>query len=90
MKGACAQVSQLQQREKERERDFEKVRQAKDVSELERIAQVLVDQGLIRMERSESGSLDVQIIAATNTNGKTLNIFSYRLILIKTKFVHFF
>lgn len=73
LKGACAQVSQLQQREKERERDIEKDRQssAKALSELENIAQVLVDRGLIRIERSDSGSLDVQIIAATNTNDKT-------------------
>ncbi|KAI7792904.1 formin-like protein 1, partial [Triplophysa rosa] len=73
LKGACAQVSQLQQREKERARDIEKDRQssAKALSELERIAQVLEDRGLIRMERSDSGSLDVHVIAATNTDDKT-------------------
>lgn len=84
LEGACAQVSQLQQREKERERDIEKDKQnsAKTLTELERIAQVLEDRGLIRMERSDSGSLDVQIIAATNTDGKSLIIYvlSYGLI----------
>ncbi|KAA0704518.1 Formin-like protein 1 [Triplophysa tibetana] len=73
LKGACAQVSQMQQRETQRERDIEKDRQssAKTLTELERIAQVLEDRGLIRMERSDSGSLDVHIIAATNTDDKT-------------------
>lgn len=84
LEGACAQVSQLQQREKERERDIEKDKQnsAKTLTELERIAQVLEDRGLIRMERSDSGSLDVQIIATTNTDGKSLIIYvlSYGLI----------
>ncbi|XP_055038174.2 formin-like protein 1 isoform X2 [Misgurnus anguillicaudatus] len=79
LKGACAQISQLQQREKEREIEIEKEKErererqssAKSLNELENMVQILVDRGLIRMERSDSGSLDLQIIAATNTTDKT-------------------
>ncbi|XP_030626141.1 formin-like protein 1 [Chanos chanos] len=70
LRESCAQVSLLQQRErekelerereKERERDRDKSVQA--LSELELKVQGLVDQGLIRIERSESGSLDLHVI----------------------------
>ncbi|ROI16387.1 Formin-like protein 3 [Anabarilius grahami] len=69
---AHAQVSQLQQKEKERETRSEKEQERerdRQHSELEKMLQVLVDRGLIRMERSESGSLDLHIIPAANTTG---------------------
>lgn len=73
LKEAHAQVSQLQQKEKERETRSEKEQERerdRQHSELEKMLQVLVDRGLIRMERSESGSLDLHIIPAANTTGK--------------------
>ncbi|XP_051737640.1 formin-like protein 1 isoform X2 [Ctenopharyngodon idella] len=74
LKEAHAQVSQLQQKEKERETRSEKEQERekdRQHSELEKMLQVLVDQGLIRMERSESGSLDLHIIPAANTTDKS-------------------
>ncbi|KAL1248353.1 hypothetical protein QQF64_021671 [Cirrhinus molitorella] len=75
VKEAQAQVSQLQQKEKERdthnekeqEREKDRQRSVKSLTELEKMIQVLVDRGLIRMEKSESGSLDLHIISATET-----------------------
>lgn len=70
LRESCAQVSALQQRERERELEREKEREMerdKDRSnqalkELEVKVQALVDQGLIRMERSSSGHLDIQVV----------------------------
>ncbi|KTF87471.1 hypothetical protein cypCar_00036912 [Cyprinus carpio] len=77
VKETQAQLAQLQQKEKEREtqiekeqeRERERQRSAKALTELEKMVQVLVDRGLIRMERSESGSLDLHIIPAADTTG---------------------
>lgn len=60
----------LQQRERERELERERGRESerdKDRStqalrELESRVQALVEQGLVRMERSPSGRLDVQVV----------------------------
>ncbi|XP_050954663.1 formin-like protein 1 isoform X1 [Labeo rohita] len=79
VKEAQAQVSQLQQKEKERdthnekeqEREKDRQRSAKALTELEKMAQVLVDRGLIRMERSESGSLEFKIISAAEKTEKS-------------------
>uniref|UniRef100_A0A3B4AMI9 Uncharacterized protein n=1 Tax=Periophthalmus magnuspinnatus TaxID=409849 RepID=A0A3B4AMI9_9GOBI len=67
---SSTQVSALQQRERERELEREHEREIernKDLSnqalkELEAKVQSLVDQGLIRMERSTSGQLDIQVV----------------------------
>ncbi|XP_051537954.1 formin-like protein 1 isoform X1 [Myxocyprinus asiaticus] len=79
LKEAHAQISQLQQKEREREmererekeREKDRERSAKDLTELEKKVQILMDRGLIRMERSESGVLDLHIIAASNTTDKS-------------------
>ncbi|XP_067291417.1 formin-like protein 1 [Pseudorasbora parva] len=67
LKEAHAQVSQLQKKE----RDTHSEKEDRQDSELEKKLQVLVDRGLVRMERSESGSLDLHIIPATNTTDKS-------------------
>ncbi|XP_058620590.1 formin-like protein 1 [Onychostoma macrolepis] len=75
VKETQAQLAQLQQKEKERETHIEKEqererdrqRSAKALTELEKMVQVLVDRGLIRMDRSESGSLELHIMPAANT-----------------------
>uniref|UniRef100_A0A9J8A3D0 Formin-like protein 1 n=1 Tax=Cyprinus carpio carpio TaxID=630221 RepID=A0A9J8A3D0_CYPCA len=80
VKETQAQLAQLQQKEKEREtqiekeqeRERERQRSAKALTELEKMVQVLVDRGLIRMERSESGSLDLHIIPAADTTDKSI------------------
>ncbi|RXN24699.1 formin 1 [Labeo rohita] len=93
VKEAQAQVSQLQQKEKERdthnekeqEREKDRQRSAKALTELEKMAQVLVDRGLIRMERSESGSLEFKIISAaekTGVKGKKPIKTKYRMPLL--------
>ncbi|XP_073686720.1 formin-like protein 1 [Garra rufa] len=76
VKEAQAQVSQLQQKEKERKTQNEKEQERerdrqRSTKELEKMVQVLVERGLIRMERSESGSLDLHIITATETTDKS-------------------
>lgn len=48
------------ERERERERDRERSAQA--LRELEVKVQGLVDQGLVRMERTSSGHLDLQVV----------------------------
>lgn len=63
-------MSALQQRERERELEREreraierdKHRSNQALKELEVKVQALVDQGLIRMERSSSGHLDIQVV----------------------------
>ncbi|XP_055085619.1 formin-like protein 1 [Periophthalmus magnuspinnatus] len=70
LRESSTQVSALQQRERERELEREHEREIernKDLSnqalkELEAKVQSLVDQGLIRMERSTSGQLDIQVV----------------------------
>ncbi len=82
MKETQAQLSQLQQKEKERETHIEKEqererdrqRSAKALTELEKMVQVLVDRGLIRMDRSQSGSLELHIMPAANTTGEDTTI----------------
>ncbi|XP_016327404.1 formin-like protein 1 [Sinocyclocheilus anshuiensis] len=91
VKEAQAQLSQLQQKEKERdthsekeqERERERLRSAKALTELEKMVQVLVDRGLIRRERSESGSLDLHIIPAADTGLKLLSLTSLSLLCLK-------
>lgn len=48
--------------ERERERERDRDRSAQALRELEVKVQALVDQGLVRMERSSSGHLDVQVV----------------------------
>lgn len=70
LRESCSQVSLLQQRERERELELERERERerdKDRStqalrELEAKVQDLVEQGLVRMQRSSSGRLDVQVV----------------------------
>ncbi|XP_043082984.1 formin-like protein 1 [Puntigrus tetrazona] len=77
VKETQAQLSQLKQKEREREtqsekeqeRERDRQRSAKALTELEKTVQVLVDRGLIRMDRSQSGSLELHVIPATNTTG---------------------
>ncbi|KAG1944368.1 formin-like protein 1 isoform X2 [Pimephales promelas] len=74
LKEAHAQVSQLQQKEKERETQSEKEKERerdRQQRQLEEKLQVLVDRGLIRMEKSQSGSLDLHIIPVANTTDKS-------------------
>lgn len=65
-----SQVTLLQQRERERELEREREKERKRdrdrstqvLRELESRVQVLVEQGLLRVERSPSGRLDVQVV----------------------------
>lgn len=50
------------ERETERERERDKDRSTEALRELEAKVQVLVEQGLVRMERSASGHLDIQVV----------------------------
>ncbi|KAG7459683.1 hypothetical protein MATL_G00213250 [Megalops atlanticus] len=69
LRDSCSQVSTLQQKQREqelnqeRERDRERVSQSS--SELELKVQELQDRGLVRLTRSASGSLDIQVIPVT-------------------------
>ncbi|KAI4887443.1 hypothetical protein NFI96_017429 [Prochilodus magdalenae] len=73
LRESSAQVSSLQQREREREmvqevereKERDRERSVCALTALEQKVQQLVDQGLIRMKRSASGSLDLDIIPAT-------------------------
>ncbi|XP_034076320.1 formin-like protein 1 [Gymnodraco acuticeps] len=70
---SCSQVSALQQREREREleREREKDRERLSTSapptssELEQKVQELQDRGLLRLGRSASGGLDIQVVPVT-------------------------
>ncbi|XP_076826462.1 formin-like 1b isoform X2 [Brachyhypopomus gauderio] len=72
LQASNAQVSALQQRDREREtaREMEREREqarersVKALTTLEQKVQTLVDQGLMHMERSESGSVDLNVILA--------------------------
>ncbi|KAK7118699.1 hypothetical protein R3I94_022257 [Phoxinus phoxinus] len=72
LKEAHAQVSQMQQEERERETQSEKEQEReRQHCQLEKKLQVLVDRGLIRMEKSQSGSLDLHVMPAANTTDKS-------------------
>uniref|UniRef100_A0A7N8Y8F8 Formin-like 1a n=1 Tax=Mastacembelus armatus TaxID=205130 RepID=A0A7N8Y8F8_9TELE len=70
---SCSQVSTLQQRERERELDRERERDRERRSsstpqmhsELEQKIQELQDKGLIRLGRTASGGLDIQVVPVT-------------------------
>ncbi|XP_028311559.1 formin-like protein 1 [Gouania willdenowi] len=70
LRESCSQVSSLQQREREREldREREKAREHRSssitqaTSELEQKVQELQDKGLIRLGRSASGALELQVV----------------------------
>uniref|UniRef100_A0A8C9YUD8 Formin like 1 n=1 Tax=Sander lucioperca TaxID=283035 RepID=A0A8C9YUD8_SANLU len=70
---SCSQVSTLQQRERERELNRERERDRERLStsapptpsELEQKLQELQDKGLIRLGRSASGALDIQVVPVT-------------------------
>ncbi|KAM9837583.1 formin-like protein 1 [Aulostomus maculatus] len=71
LRESCGQLTSLQQRQREtdleremeREREREKDRSTQALKELEVKVQALVDQGLVRMQRSASGQLDIQVVA---------------------------
>ncbi|XP_056258602.1 formin-like protein 1 isoform X2 [Seriola aureovittata] len=70
LRESCSQVSSLQQRERERELDREREKDRERLStsavqtpsELEEKIQELQDKGLIRLGRSASGGLDIQVV----------------------------
>uniref|UniRef100_A0AAQ5XEE9 Formin-like 1a n=1 Tax=Amphiprion ocellaris TaxID=80972 RepID=A0AAQ5XEE9_AMPOC len=70
LRESCSQVTLLQQREREREleherdkeRERDQARSTQNLKELEVQVQGLVEQGLVRMERSSSGRLHVQVV----------------------------
>ncbi|XP_029913925.1 formin-like protein 1 isoform X2 [Myripristis murdjan] len=73
LRESCSQVSGLQQRERERELDRERERDRERLSktspqgssELEQKVQELQDKGLIRLGRTASGGLDIQVVPVT-------------------------
>uniref|UniRef100_A0A671Y2V4 Formin like 1 n=1 Tax=Sparus aurata TaxID=8175 RepID=A0A671Y2V4_SPAAU len=73
LRESCSQVSALQQRERERELDREREKDRERLStstpqtssELEQKIQELQDKGLIRLGRSASGGLDIQVVPVT-------------------------
>ncbi|KAF1379739.1 hypothetical protein PFLUV_G00179170 [Perca fluviatilis] len=73
LRESCSQVSALQQRERERELNRERERDRERLStsapptpsELEQKLQELQDKGLIRLGRSASGALDIQVVPVT-------------------------
>ncbi|XP_070778577.1 formin-like protein 1 [Enoplosus armatus] len=73
LRESCSQVSGLQQRERERELDREREKDRERLgtstpqtsSELEQKLQELQDKGLIRLGRSASGGLDIQVVPVT-------------------------
>ncbi|XP_062848781.1 formin-like protein 1 [Trichomycterus rosablanca] len=70
LRESCAQILALQQREREREMtrelELERERDRERLAiALEQKVQSLVEQGLIRMERSKSGSVDLNVIQNT-------------------------
>ncbi|XP_061087308.1 formin-like protein 1 isoform X2 [Conger conger] len=79
LRETCAQVTALQQRERERELDRERERErdknqekaSKASTELELKVQELQSRGLLRVERSPSGSLDIQLVPVTLTEPAT-------------------
>uniref|UniRef100_UPI0037E7F2BE formin-like protein 1 n=1 Tax=Semicossyphus pulcher TaxID=241346 RepID=UPI0037E7F2BE len=73
LRESCSQVSSLQQRERERELDREREKDRERLttstpqmsSEMEQKIQELQDKGLIRLGRSASGGLDIQVVPVT-------------------------
>uniref|UniRef100_A0A8C8H422 Formin-like protein 1 n=1 Tax=Oncorhynchus tshawytscha TaxID=74940 RepID=A0A8C8H422_ONCTS len=69
LRDSCSQVSSLQQREREREmsqeRERDRERLSQPSSELEFKVQELQDRGLIRLGRTPSGALDLQVVPVT-------------------------
>ncbi|KAL0992808.1 hypothetical protein UPYG_G00098720 [Umbra pygmaea] len=69
LRASCSQVSTLQQREREREmsqeRERDRERLSQPSSELELKVQELQDRGLIRLCRTPSGALDLQVVPVT-------------------------
>ncbi|XP_056143205.1 formin-like protein 1 isoform X2 [Lampris incognitus] len=74
LRESCSQVSTLQQREREKELDRERERDRERLSsqvspqspmELEQKVQELQDRGLIRLGRTASGALDIQVVPVT-------------------------
>ncbi|KAK9534683.1 hypothetical protein VZT92_007113 [Zoarces viviparus] len=73
LRESCSQVGALQQRERERELDREREKDRERLStfppqtasELEQKVQELQDKGLIRLGRSPSGGLDIQVVPVT-------------------------
>lgn len=71
MRESRTQVTLLQQSERERELERELDRERKQdmdrsteaLRELEVKVQALVEQGLVQMERSSSGHLDIQVVS---------------------------
>ncbi|XP_054614628.1 formin-like protein 1 [Dunckerocampus dactyliophorus] len=76
LRDSCSQVSTLQQREREKEldREREKERERLNVatpqapSELEQKIHELQERGLIRLGRTASGGLDIQVVPITVTD----------------------
>ncbi|XP_076154079.1 formin-like 1b isoform X3 [Alosa pseudoharengus] len=74
LRESCSQVTVLQQRERERElererekererdRDRDRDQSARALMDLEQKVQGLAEQGLIRVERNTSGTLDIQVV----------------------------
>ncbi|KAM4524350.1 formin-like protein 1 isoform 2-T2 [Odontesthes bonariensis] len=66
LRESCSQVAQLQQREQEtelqRQRERDEYRSTEALKELELRVQALAEQGLLRVERSPSGHLDLQVV----------------------------
>ncbi|KAG7504544.1 formin 1 [Solea senegalensis] len=73
LRDSCSQVSALQQREREREIDREREKDRERLiasgpqtsSELEEKIQELQEKGLLRLGRSASGGLDIQVVPVT-------------------------
>ncbi|XP_069381834.1 formin-like protein 1 [Paralichthys olivaceus] len=73
LRESCSQVSALQQKERERELDHEREKDRErlssstpqTISELEQKIHELQDKGLIRLGRSASGGLDIQVVPIT-------------------------
>lgn len=88
LRESSSQVTLLQQRERERdlERERERERQrdqdraTQALRELEVKVQALVQQGLLRVERSSSGHLDVQVVPVIQNatrKGQTWYLITY-------------
>uniref|UniRef100_UPI0037E8D08F formin-like protein 1 isoform X2 n=1 Tax=Semicossyphus pulcher TaxID=241346 RepID=UPI0037E8D08F len=79
LRESCSQVTLLQQRERERELERERERErerdqdrsVQALKELEVKVQALVEQGLVRMERSNSGRLDLQVVPVVQHEKQT-------------------
>ncbi|KAK5603925.1 hypothetical protein CRENBAI_026071 [Crenichthys baileyi] len=77
LRESCSQVSSLQQRERERELDRERERDRERLgtsashspSELEQKIHELQDKGLIRLGRTPSGALDIQVVPVKIVDG---------------------